>query len=78
MFETLNRLWREGKLTESALDKAITLNWITEEKKKIIIEQKQCNRIILGIDLIEKRLDLILVSFTQCAQHGRNLKGESP
>lgn len=40
MFETLNRLWREGKLTESSLDKAITLNWITGEQKKIIIEQK--------------------------------------
>jgi hypothetical protein len=40
MFETISRLWREGKLKEPNLDKAITLKWITKEQKIIIMTQE--------------------------------------
>lgn len=39
MFETLKRLWAEGKLTEEKLNMAITRVWITEEQKQEIMEQ---------------------------------------
>jgi hypothetical protein len=37
MFETLKRLWNEGKLTEAKLDNAVTKSWITEEQKAEIM-----------------------------------------
>jgi hypothetical protein len=40
MFETISRLWVEGKLKEPNLDKAISLKWITEEQKIIIMAQE--------------------------------------
>ena len=33
MFETLKRLWVEGKLTEIKLDSAVSKGWITSEQK---------------------------------------------
>lgn len=39
MFETLQRLWNEGKLTESMLDNAVTKSWITTEEKQQIMTQ---------------------------------------
>lgn len=39
MFETLQRLWREEKLTEAMLDNAVTKSWITTEEKQQIIAQ---------------------------------------
>lgn len=39
MFETLLRLWKEGKLTEQGLENAVIKNWITEEQKQEIIAQ---------------------------------------
>lgn len=39
MFETLKRMWCEGKLTESKLDNAVTKGWITLEQKQEIITQ---------------------------------------
>lgn len=33
MFETLKRLWREDKLTESMLENALSKGWITAEQK---------------------------------------------
>lgn len=37
MFETLKRLWNEGKLTEEKLNNAVIKGWITEEQKQEII-----------------------------------------
>lgn len=37
MFETLKRLWLEGKLTEAKLDNAIAKGWITAEQKAEIM-----------------------------------------
>ena len=39
MFETLKRLWREGKLTEAKLDVAVSKAWITIEQKAEIMAQ---------------------------------------
>lgn len=39
MFETLTRLWKDGRLPEVGLDRAIQKGWITEEQKVIIMEQ---------------------------------------
>jgi hypothetical protein len=37
MYETLLRLYQEGRLKEVGLTKAVTLVWITEEQKTTII-----------------------------------------
>jgi hypothetical protein len=37
MFETLQRLWNEGKLTELKLDNAVIKGWITEKQKAEIM-----------------------------------------
>jgi hypothetical protein len=37
MYETLCKLWQEGKLTEAMLDKAVTLGWITPQQKAEIM-----------------------------------------
>lgn len=37
MYETLLRLWREGKMTERGLDSAVAKSWITEEQKQEIM-----------------------------------------
>lgn len=39
MFEMLEGLWKQGRLPEVGLDRAIEKGWITEEQKLIIIEQ---------------------------------------
>jgi len=39
MYETLKRLWTEGKLTEAKLDAAISKGWITAEQKIEIMSQ---------------------------------------
>ena len=38
MYETLLRLYTEGKLKEAGLTKAVTLTWISEEQKLKIID----------------------------------------
>lgn len=37
MYETLLRLYQEGRLKETGLAKAVTLTWISEEQKAEII-----------------------------------------
>lgn len=37
MFETLKRLYQEGKLSENGLNNAVLKGWITEEQKQEII-----------------------------------------
>jgi len=37
MYETLLRLYNEGRLKETGLAKAVTLGWITEEQKTEIL-----------------------------------------
>jgi len=37
MYETLLRLWQEGKMTEQGLDNAVAKGWITEEQKREIM-----------------------------------------
>jgi len=37
MFETLLRLWQDGKLTEEKLSNAVAKGWITEEEKDKIM-----------------------------------------
>lgn len=39
MFETLAKLWKEERLPEIGLDRAIQKRWITEEQKVIIMGQ---------------------------------------
>lgn len=39
MFETLKRLYDEGKIDVAALDKAVTKNWITAEERFEIIRE---------------------------------------
>jgi len=39
MFEMLLSLYKQGRLPEIGLDRAIEKGWITEEQKKIIMEQ---------------------------------------
>lgn len=38
-FERVRKLYREGKLTEAGLEKAVRLGWITEEEKQLIISE---------------------------------------
>lgn len=38
MFNRLKRLYNQGRLTEAALERAVTLGWITEEEKQEIID----------------------------------------
>ncbi|MDT8719707.1 XkdX family protein [Clostridium sp. 19966] len=40
MFETLKRLYLEGKLTDEKLSNAVIKSWITEEEKQQIINAK--------------------------------------
>lgn len=40
MFETLKRLYLEGRLNEVGLSNAVTKGWITEEQKQEIINSK--------------------------------------
>lgn len=40
-FERVRKLWREGKLTEAGLDKAVRLGWITEEEKALILAENE-------------------------------------
>lgn len=37
MYETLLRLWKEGKLTEQGLENAVEKGWVTEEQKQEIM-----------------------------------------
>lgn len=37
MYKRLDFLYKQGKINEKSLDRAIALNWITEEEKKKII-----------------------------------------
>jgi hypothetical protein len=37
MYETLLRLWQEGKMTEQGLDNAVVKGWIKEEQKQEIM-----------------------------------------
>ena len=37
MFNTLERLYTEGRLTEVGLSNAVTKGWITEEEKNSIL-----------------------------------------
>ena len=38
-YERVRKLYREGKLTEAGLDKAVRLGWITEEQKQQILAE---------------------------------------
>lgn len=38
MFETLKRLYKQGKLNEQGLDKQIIKNWITTGQKQEIMQ----------------------------------------
>lgn len=38
MFETLQRLYNEGRLTETELSNAVVRGWITEEQKGVILD----------------------------------------
>lgn len=38
-YERIKRLYREGKLTEAGLDKAVRLGWITAEQKQQILAE---------------------------------------
>ena len=40
-FERVRKLWRDGKLTEAGLDKAVRLGWITEEEKQLILAENE-------------------------------------
>lgn len=37
MYETLLRLWEEGKMTQEGLENAASKGWITEEQKQGIM-----------------------------------------
>lgn len=37
MFERLNRLYNEGRLTEEGLSNAVIRGWITEQQKQAIL-----------------------------------------
>ena len=41
MYNTLLRMWKNGKITEAKIDKAVTLGWITEEQAAYIKSQPQ-------------------------------------
>ncbi|MDT8717745.1 XkdX family protein [Clostridium sp. 19966] len=40
MFETLKRLYLEGRLADEKLSNAVTKGWITEDEKQQIINAK--------------------------------------
>lgn len=40
MYETLLRLYKEGRLPETGLNNAVTKGWITEGQKQGIIDSK--------------------------------------
>lgn len=37
-YERIKRLYREGKLTEAGLDRAVAFGWITADQKQEIME----------------------------------------
>lgn len=37
MYNTLLRMWRKGKLTESQINKAVEKGWITEAQRDMIL-----------------------------------------
>lgn len=39
MFDTLKRLYENGKLTDTGLDNAVAKNWITEAEKQSIKQE---------------------------------------
>lgn len=41
MYETLLRLWKEKKLTETSLNNAVVKKWITSEQANIILSTPQ-------------------------------------
>lgn len=43
MYETVKRIYLNGKIDETGLDRAVTLGWITEEQKQEIIDSKTIN-----------------------------------
>lgn len=45
MFETLMRLYIEGRLTEEKLNNAVAKGWITEEQKNKILNSDKENLI---------------------------------
>lgn len=40
MYHSIKRLYFAGKLNEQALDRAIELDWLTEEEKQMIKDEK--------------------------------------
>lgn len=36
MYNTLMRMWKQGKLTEAQIDRAVELGWITEQQAETI------------------------------------------
>lgn len=36
MYNTLMRMWKQGKLTEAQVDRAVELGWITEQQAETI------------------------------------------
>lgn len=38
-FERVRKLYREHRITEAGLDKAVRLGWITAEQKQLILEE---------------------------------------
>ena len=40
-YERVRKLYREGKLTEAGLDKAVRLGWITAEQKQQILAENE-------------------------------------
>ena len=41
MFNTLKKMYREGKLTKEQLDRAVLKGWITLEQENIIVTMKE-------------------------------------
>ena len=39
IYKTLSELYKEGRLSENGLNKAVAKNWITEIEKQEILEQ---------------------------------------
>ena len=40
MYDTVKRLYLEGKIDETGLTRAVTFKWISEEQKQEIIDSK--------------------------------------
>lgn len=40
MFETIKRLYEEGKMSDQQLNNAVAKCWITEEQKQEILDSK--------------------------------------